>query len=94
MAACSKDPAHLQVAQQAQRMAQDLHIFAQKQSAARQAQVRTAGAQLRHSWLAEWMVMGCALKCVLGRQAAVKRWAAHLPAIVDVPQAAACRALI
>ncbi|KAI3433354.1 hypothetical protein D9Q98_003172 [Chlorella vulgaris] len=38
MAACSKDPAHLQVAQQAQRMAQDLHIFAQKQSAARQAQ--------------------------------------------------------
>ncbi|KAL4853586.1 Ankyrin repeat [Chlorella vulgaris] len=38
MAACSKDPAHLQVAQQAQRMAQDLHLFAQKQSAARQAQ--------------------------------------------------------
>lgn len=40
LAASSEDPAHRQVAEQPQRMAQEMHAFAQQQSAGRRAQVR------------------------------------------------------
>lgn len=40
MAASSEEPGHRQVAQQAQRMAQELRAFAQRQGAGRRAQVR------------------------------------------------------